>query len=261
MSYHTSIQQFADRIDQLPNLFPSPEVNHFFTQLCHYVQTTIYQGDDETFKSETVKKIRTSCGLAEYEMEKHWTQQLLFAEDIWTKLQAFPYLHNYQLLTELEISLLKSQKPDLHSALFIGSGPLPLSGILMARNWGFQVTLVDRDEVAIDLSRKLIEKLGLQGQIRIIQSDFLDFLPEEKFDVILLASLLFNGENQQAIYQHLKEKMRFDLVLIRSAIGLKQLLYHKLDTAVLQEHLRIILEVHPHNEIINSILLCTHHSS
>lgn len=260
MSYHTSIQQFADRIDQLPNLFPSPEVNHFFTQLCYYAQTTIYQGDDETFKSKTVKKIRTSCGLAEYEMEKYWTQ-LLFAEDIWTKLQEFPYLHNYQLLTELEISLLKSQKPDLHSALFIGSGPLPLSGILMARNWGFQVTLIERDDEAIQLSRSLINKLWLQEQIRIIQSDFLDFIPEEKFDVILLASLLFNGENQQAIYQHLKEKMRFDLALIRSAIGLKQLLYHKLDTAVLQEHLRIILEVHPHNEIINSILLCTHHSS
>lgn len=131
----------------------------------------------------------------------------------------------------------------------------------MAHNWGLQITLVERDQVAIELSRKLIEKLGLQKQIRIIQSDFLDFEAEEKFDALVLASLLFNGENQQAMYQHLKEKMRFDLALIRSATGLKQLLYHKLDTAVLQEHLKLIFELHPHNEIINSILLYSHHSS
>lgn len=251
------ILHFYHAIKALPSLTPSPEVNQTFHQLCRYAQTEDFNGNEEIFSSPEVQFLRFSCAQAEYELEKKWTNLILDSEDPRTTLQTFPYFNNYQDLTRLEFQLLKSQKDQITTALFVGSGPLPLSAILLAKERGVNCILIDRSQEAVTLSQKLISKLSLQGQIQIIESDFSSFSFEAHFDVVMMASLLFDADNQETLLSILAQKLNFDLALLRSAEGMRQLLYQKLDISLVKRYLSLQFLVHPHNDIVNSVLLCS----
>ena len=52
---------------------------------------------------------------------------------------------------------------------------MPLTAIILAQKWGVRSVLVEKDEEAVELSRGLIEALGLQEKIAVVASDFLDY--------------------------------------------------------------------------------------
>lgn len=188
----TQILNFYYQLKALPNLRPSPEVDVVFQSLCHFAKTTQFAGDEAIFESEEVKWIRQTCGQAEFEMEKYRADRTIQSQDPRATLQDFPYLHNYQLLTDLEVQPLKTQKKQLKKLIFVGSGPLPLTAVLLAQEYGISAVLIERNPEAVSLSRQLIEKLGLPERITVIESDFLDFRSEEHFDAVVMASLLFS---------------------------------------------------------------------
>lgn len=96
----------------------------------------------------------------------------------------FPYCRNYELLCSAEVSMLvaelqKTQKltgasceqPPCgalkgHVLCFVGSGPLPLSGILLLCLAGSKVVLVDVDCEAVETSRQLIRQLESRGLVQ-----------------------------------------------------------------------------------------------
>lgn len=134
------------------------------------------------------------------------------------ELLLFPYRNNYQELSSLEYHLVLSQIGAFQNMLFVGSGALPMTAIFFARQWGICSTLIDIDEQAVKKSKKLIQQLGLQEKIQVIHSDFLDFCSNERYDVVFLASLLFNGSDcDQCILEHLSSCLDFKLAMLRSA--------------------------------------------
>ena len=249
------------RAKKLASYEPSEEVNAFFSELCQFVSGQIdYELDfDPIFVSDEVKDLQQVCAVAEGEMEKFWSKKIQFSDSPEEILRSFIYYDNYQDLTRLEYALLASQIGFLQQVLFVGSWALPLTAIILAQKWGVCSVLIERDEEAVKLSRGLIEALGLQEKIAVVESDFLDYRwGETEYDAVILASLLFTSGDTEEFVTHLVKNIKFKNCLVRTVRGMRQLLYKKVDEKLLEKYLKPELLVDPQNHILNSILLYSH---
>lgn len=129
--------------------------------------------DDDERLSSRAFLIRDVAERAESRLELHyaekllnWAQQTLVstcgsfrdmevAEKVAFAARSFPYMGHYSLMVAQEARLIASMRQVDH-IVFCGSGPLPLSGALLAAHLGVRVTLVDCDECAVRVSRSLI---------------------------------------------------------------------------------------------------------
>ena len=88
----------------------------------------------------------------------------------------------------------------LRSVAVIGSGPLPLTAIGIARQLGVGVTCIERDREALELGREVIDLCEYAPAIQSIQADILDIESLETFDAILGTAVLGvdarNGRHQ-----------------------------------------------------------------
>lgn len=252
------LQKLLDQAKKLTPYQPNEEVNQFFSDL--YVMSTNSNDDlnPQLLESLELKQLHKICSEAEYQMELYRANHLLKAENTASELEKFPYRNNYLDLTKLEYYAISSQLEKCEKVLFVGSGPLPLTAIILAQKYGVHCILVDRDEKAIAISEKIVKKLWLQSQIEILHSDFLNFLSKERFDGAILASLLFEGnQHDELILEHLSKQINFDIAVMRSAEGKRQLLYQHVSTELIKKYLNLQVSIHPHNHIVNSLLLCT----
>ncbi len=76
-------------------------------------------------------------------------------------LPTFPYISNYEILADAEARILDEAlgRTATGPVAFLGSGPLPLSGIVLSIRRGIKVTLVDLDEDAVKISREVLKML------------------------------------------------------------------------------------------------------
>lgn len=208
------------------------------------------------FSIPEVRELQQICAIAEEKMEKYWSKKIVQAQDARSALSDFLYYLNYKKLTDLEYYLLLSHLPQLQKVLFLGSGALPLTAILLA-GYGVKSVLIERDQEAFMLATQLIKKLGLEHMIELVLTDVMQFSSEEHFDAVWMASLLFTSADADRLLAHLVAHCSFEVVLIRTVEGMRQLLYQQVPLALVKKYLTLELELHPKNEILNSILLCT----
>ena len=240
---------------------PSEEVNAFFSELCEFARDKIdYELDfDPIFVSDEVKDLQEVCAVAEGEMEKFWSKKIQFAQDPQKMLKSFIYYQNYEDLAGLEYALLASQNAGFGKVLFVGSWALPLTAIILAQNWWVCSVLIERDEEAVELSRGLVQALGLEDKITIKKTDFLVYFEDDShYDAVILASLLFTSGDTEELVTHLVKNIKFKNCLVRTVRGMRQLLYKKVDEKLLEKYLKPELLVDPQNHILNSILLYSH---
>jgi hypothetical protein len=155
--------------------------------------------------------------------EVQLAQDLICRKDPWKHLVNFPLYPRYE-------SLVKNQVEAMHISsdkrlVFLGSGPVPLTLILMNRLFGIRSIGIDADIKTVELSRKVIRHLGLQKDIEIIQGDD-SCLENVNWDVILVAAL---AEPKARIFGKLREIMdRKGLrtpVIFRTYTGMRAVLY------------------------------------
>lgn len=133
--------------------------------------------------------LRIFCAAGETILELHTAQEIIKSADPWKTLKSFRYFANYQHLAALETGGLRLILPNpIKNALFIGSGPLPLSAILLALQ-GIHVTCIERDFRAAALSKKLIRRLELSKSISIQKKDLFG-VHNFAFDAVILAALV-----------------------------------------------------------------------
>jgi hypothetical protein len=163
------------------------------------------------------------CACAECEMEKWWCRKILAQMQTETcpanrALAAFWYMDNYRELYAAERTLMTDAQH--RKAVFLGSGALPLTAILMAEaDPEASIRCVDSDAIACDLSRELISALGLSARIEVICGSAQTYIPRAD-ETVICASLL-SGEG---IYEHLFAH-GVKTLLVRDAEGLFRLLY------------------------------------
>lgn len=199
------------------------------------------------------------------------------------RLQAFPYYQNYIDLTRLELAALyaitSSSSASIRKIAFIGSGPLPLSSLclrdaLNSKDSPFgvppapmtssldldtdlnavvvgkcepeYVTLmnIDRDDEALDLSRRLCQALGTRGTgMEFLCADLgavakhkhkleIDEMTKSEhglqdYDAVFLAALVGEGqeEKEDMIEKVAGQMKEGSILVVRSADGMRALLY------------------------------------
>lgn len=238
----------------LPSLAPSKEVNALFSSLVLFTES----GGSITLHKLEIEEIQKLCAKAESEIEFFYAQKILASKDYEETLKEFPYYENYEKLCELEHKnlLFCSGREKVNNLLFIGGGPLPMTAIFLARNYGAHVTVLEKDRNAVTLSKEIISVLDLSSLVAIVEIDALSFYQYQTFDAIFLAALVGEGDEEKEViishvYKQMKEK---SLLLLRSAFGARELLYAPVREIYLT-NLPVLLEVRPYKNICNSFFI------
>jgi len=142
-------------------------------------------------------------------------------------------------------------------ALKNGTGPYPRT------QYGGDPTIVniDYDKTAILNSRNLCVKLGERTERMLLECQDAGNLSFslKTFDVVFLAALVGStqAEKEELLLKIVDKMTPGSLVVIRTAHSLRTLLYPEFDylTKAITERLEVKFVVHPHNEVVNSVVV------
>lgn len=207
-----------------------------------------------------LRSLRALSAEGETLLEQHWAGELAEADDAWTVLNHFPYLANYRDLVQLERAAATASGVDeLSTVAFLGAGPLPLTGLVLAHEYGARVVNVDRDETACTLAASATEALGLSDRVSTVHADAAEASRNEEVaraDVVVLAALVGvdNAEKQPILGTLAGRLHRRTRLLIRTAHRMRTALYPQVSADELRGF-RPLLELHPHSEVVNSVLV------
>ncbi|KAL8985710.1 MAG: hypothetical protein Q9205_000661 [Flavoplaca limonia] len=291
------------QLTQLPTLRPSTKVNGIFNDLVRLCCDTFDEVIAEKVLThpnivDIVTPLRCLCSIGEYQLEAHWTEQILecgspkegmascrLLIDVPAKKYSdrcsagimflkFPYYDNYLDLVRMELNALASATRSGRAKRFavLGSGPLPMTALCiilesMKQNGNAVVVHnVDRDPWAIAKSSAMCRKLGyrldqVSFQCAEVEDQTLDL---QDFDVVCLASLVgTTSEQKQSVVAQVARKMGPGaMLLLRSAHWMRSLLYPVVVTTHLTAlGLKPLLIVHPCNHVINSVVISQIESS
>jgi nicotianamine synthase len=250
-----------DELAAQPTLVPGPVVDELFGRLVELTvampaaEATVVLADPAV---EALRpRLQRLCAAGETELERAWATRIATSTDPATTLAGFPYLENYRLLVELEWSAVVGAgegRPPTRVA-FIGSGPLPLSAMLLARDHDVVVDSFDRDPGAVRQARAVVDALGLP-RLHVRYGDTARCPRLHDADVVVLAALVGATPGaKRAVVDQVHARMRPGALLaVRSAHAARSLLYPVLDLDAL-DGLELLSVVHPFNQVINSIVL------
>lgn len=243
----------------LPDLRPSPTVNGLFGQLVDLVVTAppsesvAVLADPEV--QQLAPRLRELCARGESALEATWSARIAVSDDPVGELERFPYLANYQSLTRMELSVLRAATSrPLRTIAFAGSGPLPLTSLMMQRELRAVVHGLDRDPDAVAAAGAVLSALGAPDVVA-VRADVRD-ADFSGYDAVVLAALVGTTPVEKAeILQQLTRSMRPGaLLLVRSAHGLRTLLYPDVNADALPGA-DILDVVHPDGDVINSAIV------
>jgi hypothetical protein len=134
--------------------------------------------------------------LAKLEIEH--AKSILKSNDSWKALKNFAYLPNYLQLAQTEYQG-SGLKPG-ERVLFLGSGPLPLSLIILCHQYGLKGIGIEQELARAELSRKVLQKLELSDQFNIIAENHFTLPLKEKSELLMVAAA---AEPKKEIFDHL----------------------------------------------------------
>ncbi|XVF31466.1 hypothetical protein REPUB_Repub16aG0148400 [Reevesia pubescens] len=255
--------ELYEQISSLESLKPSKDVNMLFTQL---VVTCMPPSPiDVTKLCKSIQEIRSKlirlCGEAEGLLESHFSTILGSYENPLDHLNIFPYYSNYLKLGQLEFNILTKHYSNVPSKVaFIGSGPLPLTSIVLA---SFHLTTTTFHNYDIDPSAnsKALQLVSsdpdLSERMLFHTTDIMDVTNALKdYDVVFLAALVgMDKDAKVRIIDHLAKYMAPGAVLmLRSAHGARAFLYPVVDPCDLRGF-EVLSTFHPTDEVINSVVI------
>lgn len=248
-------QQLITDVLSLPTLAPSHKTNDAFSRLVEgVVQTPQWDG----VITEQILTLRRVCSEAESELETYWAKKIIGSSDPTVTLKQFPYYENYQELVRREIRCIEATGTAMNvstQVLFIGAGPLPLTGFELIRQREVQLTHSDISEDAMTLCGDVSQKLAIDCRHQ--YGDGATTMFTGRYDVIYIAGLAGESitEKQAIIDNALRYLTPNGRIVIRSAWGARQLLYPAVEVSQLQG-LELLYEYHPRDAVINSVLIC-----
>lgn len=258
------VQQLYEKISKLDDLSPSTEVDSLFTalvRLCippHPIDVTKLCPEVQEMRS----KLIVLCGRAEGFMETHYSALLAAADRPLDRLHLFPYYSNYLKLGRLEYDLLMSHCAAAPARVaFVGSGPLPLTSIVLAANHLKEAAFdnFDIDAAANAAAGKLVAAHPeVSGRMAFYTADIMEVPAAvlRGYDVVFLAALVgMDVEEKMQVVEHLAKNMAPGAILmLRSAHGARAFLYPVVDTRRLRGF-EVLSVYHPTDDVINSVVV------
>ncbi|KAI8147779.1 Nicotianamine synthase [Fennellomyces sp. T-0311] len=256
----TEIKRLYQALATSSSLEPSDNINRLFTELVNLCITRRDRGMTRIVLKHPdirtlIPHLRLLCATGEYLLELQWALKLVSDHDKY-KLSDFTYYDNYRLLVRLELHALLGIGASIRHMVFIGSGPLPLSSIEMVRQASAveRIDNVDKSNEAIAASTALTQQLGLGEKLKYHCRDALDF-NYGSADVVVLGALVGsdNHEKKQLLCHIIDQMKTGAILMVRSAHSLRELLYPSCKLE--QPGLEPLVEIHPQNEVVNSVVL------
>lgn len=260
--------EIYDKISKLETLKPSKDVNTLFTELvltCIPPSSINMSTLPENIQEKRSKLIKL-CGEAEGHLEAHFSTLLASFPNPLHHLDVFPYYSNYLKLSKLEFDILNrhySTQPDVvvpKRVAFIGSGPLPLTSIVLAsyhlKNTTFHNYDIDHSANTM-ASRLVLPDDDLSKRMLFHSTDIMEVTDELKeYDVVFLAALVGMDINDKVkVIEHLAKYMAPGAILmLRSAHGARAFLYPVVEPEDLQGF-EVLSIFHPNDEVINSVVI------
>ena len=200
VAIHHSIKDFVDRGVYQD---PSGHLKAVFRQLDYLIALDIDNRSAEDILSNSrfnsaFDAISTFRSQYTAELEAEQANSILKSRDPWNALTNFTYLPNYIQLARTECRGAGLKPGD--TVLFLGSGPLPLTLIVLCHQHGLNGIGIEQYPERVELSRRVLETLGLSSQIRIIHGNHLMLPLKEMPDLIMVAAL---AEPKKEIFDHL----------------------------------------------------------
>lgn len=222
--FHDAADTLAQTLDLTP---ANPNVTRCLSAFVQAVLDCPGAGDPALLLRADVRAKR--CALLRKLAEAEFQMELFYAQP--GKLSAFPYHDNYRDLVTEEILALGEVLPD-GAVYFIGSGPLPLTAVEFARQTDRQIICVERDPEAAYLSRRVIAELNLSHKVSVIDADgsTLDYADA---GLVMVAALV---DKKDATIFNIRQTAPQAMIGIRSAEGLRTLLYDEIDPDVVARH-------------------------
>jgi nicotianamine synthase len=264
------IVRLHEHLSGLDNLAPTPEVNALFQELVRVCVHADDQAASPVLADSRIRRLRPGllrlCSQGESLLEQAWAHRVLAAADPWAELGRFTYLENYQQLNRLEVHTLVGAghvpRPG-GRVCFLGGGPLPVSAMLMHRELGAAVDVVDNEPQAADLARRLLNRLAPGPGLRVEQADAGSSEEMAQLlagcDVVVVAALVGHTRGQKrAVLRAVGRALDPGAYLVvRSAHGLRSLLYAVVEPGDVAEAAGCVPQVlvHPLSDVVNSVLV------
>ncbi|KAK4285758.1 hypothetical protein QN277_002408 [Acacia crassicarpa] len=258
------ITQLHANISKLESLNPSKQVNALFTHLVNLCTLPSSIINIQALPQE-VKNMRESlinlCGQAEGLLELQFSSFLAQIPKPLNNLNLFPYYGNYVKLANLENRILRGNGVvHPNKVAFVGSGPMPLTSLIMATHHMVSTHFdnFDIDEKANEAARRIVATdLELEKRMKFETRNVMEVKERlGQYDCIFLAALVgMNREAKVKVLGHLSKYMKEGgFLLVRSANGARAFLY-----PVVEEHdlgnFEVLTIFHPTNDVINSVVL------
>jgi hypothetical protein len=133
-------------------------------------------------------------------IENEQAHSILESLDPWDVFKNVSYFSNYLQLAQVEHEGAGLNPGD--RVVFLGSGPLPLTLIVLCHQYGLNGIGIEQDPERVNLSRKVLSKLGLSDQIKIIKGNHQSLPLKEKCELIMVAA---QAEPKKDIFDHLAD--------------------------------------------------------
>ncbi|SNR36120.1 nicotianamine synthase [Haloechinothrix alba] len=261
------VGQLREQLEAVPDLNPSDTVDALFTELVELCCSTPPRVAEAAMAGldQHASALQNLCASGESALEEYWARRIAAATDPEAELARFPYLNNYRDLVRMELGMVAAMgEPRPARVAVLGSGPLPLTGLILAGEYGARVVHVDRDGDSLASGAAVASALDVPGVGTGVRADLedpdcVDTLVQagvHTCDVVVLAALAGqDARAKRAIGERLGALLpAHTLVLVRSAVRLRRLLYPQVRAEDLTG-LRVELEVHPYTDIVNSVLV------
>ncbi|MHA7963921.1 nicotianamine synthase family protein [Paenibacillus sp. CAU 1782] len=203
--------------------------------------------------------LREKLARAEFELEladsRHFSRSTDFLQQQFERL---PYWGIYKSLVAAELAALSPYFDHAgHRAelpiVFVGSGPMPLTSIILHQCCGAEIICLDNDLAAYESSCFLLNQAGLSHSVKVALGKGEEF-HYSPFSIIVVASMV---RNKSAVLARIRETSRNPIVAIRTAEGMRQIRYEAIDEGALMEQgWEIVARTSPDpNLVINSTLI------
>lgn len=193
---------------------------------------------------------------AESALEFFWSQRFLGRSALrLIDLEEFIYWRHYERLLATELQTLARTRWRLqtqkHGAIvFVGSGALPLSAIVLHMLTGEPVICIDQDEASSHYAGQVLAKLGLSS-VTAIHADGSAFDYRDA-SAVFIASLV---TKKTCVARRIAETSGDAIIAVRTVEGLRTLLYAPADIVALKaEGLCLVGQTKPDAETINNTL-------
>ena len=119
-------------------------------------------------------------------MEIECARSIVADPEPWTLLKGFVYYPNYLKLAQMECKGANLKERD--RVVFLGSGPLPMSLISLWKQYGIEGIGIEQIPEYAELSKSLVDTLGLTGYIRIIEGNHFSLPLHEECRLVMVGA-------------------------------------------------------------------------